>query len=328
MHMTTLASRLKKGAVLLLSISLLLGMAACGGSGTPGSSAESPVTLAGGVEDIQADSSNAAASEAPSLQAVAPAETTQAETSADPQVPETVPASEAPAGETAAPETIASESTAVEVEETLASESPASHTEESLESETATGTAEAIEGESAHAGETIAHAVEGETLSDAPETEGPAEEELFALPTVAAEDANATLYIGSECYFRELPVFIEGDVTAEAIIVKMAELTNWNLDLASPIVTGKGGATVLFAKTSSLYTGIPENQVQGFVVYDRVQLIDAILGSVKATLQHYYVTEEGDPASVSIWYAAAEDEPLSFPDLGLTIPMDAPYEGL
>ena len=316
MHMTTLASRLKKGAALLLSISLLLGMAACGGSGTPGSSAESPVTLAGGVEDIQADSSNAAASDAPSLQAEASAETNQAETMADPQTPETVSASEAPLDETAAPETSASESTAAEAEETLASESPASGTE---------GTSE---GESAHAGETIANAAEGETLSDAPETEAPAEEELFTLPTVAAEDANATLYIGSECYFRELPVFIEGDVTAEAIIAKMAELTNWNLDLASPIVTGKGGATVLFAKTSSLYTGIPENQVQGFVVYDRVQLIDAILGSVKATLQHYYVTEEGDPASVSIWYASAEDEPLSFPDLGLTIPMDKPYEGL
>ena len=316
MRTTTLASRLKKGAALLLSISLLLGMAACGGSGTPGSSAESPVTLAGGVEDIQADSSNAAASDAPSLQAEAPAETNQAETMADPQTPETVSASEAPLDETAAPETSASESTAAEAEETLASESPASGTE---------GTSE---GESAHAGETIANAAEGETLSDAPETEAPAEEELFTLPTVAAEDANATLYIGSECYFRELPVFIEGDVTAEAIIAKMAELTNWNLDLASPIVTGKGGATVLFAKTSSLYTGIPENQVQGFVVYDRVQLIDAILGSVKATLQHYYVTEEGDPASVSIWYASAEDEPLSFPDLGLTIPMDAPYEGL
>ena len=113
------------------------------------------------------------------------------------------------------------------------------------------------------------------------------------------------LYIGVGNQFAEYPVEYTGEldengqIPPEEVLAAMASLTGWNLDLAEPIFSGKGGITVSFADTSALFAGPPEEQREEFHVYDALQLDQTILDSLKKTLQCWAVDPElGDPDQV------------------------------
>ena len=143
----------------------------------------------------------------------------------------------------------------------------------------------------------------------------------------------AVLYIGVGNQFAEYPVEYTGEldengqIPPEEVLAAMASLTGWNLDLAEPIFSGKGGITVSFADTSALFAGPPEEQREEFHVYDALQLDQTILDSLKKTLQCWAVDPElGDPDQVEVWFCGADGGDLALPGTGVTIPAAQPYE--
>lgn len=148
-------------------------------------------------------------------------------------------------------------------------------------------------------------------------------------PTEQPESAEytATLYIGRDGQFQEYPVTSSEEITPEWLIAQMASLTGWNLDLAEPITSGKGGASVSFAESSSIVTGPPEPQKEEFFVYDSVELLQTILDSVQHTLQYYFVDPTlGDPQLLDLYFSL-DDEDIVLPD-GVVVPFDQPYAGV
>ncbi len=137
--------------------------------------------------------------------------------------------------------------------------------------------------------------------------------------------SSAVLYIGMNGSFTQYPASYTGQLTPEALISQISQLTGWNLELSDAVTTGKGGMTVSFSSNSSIVTGPPEPQKEEFFVYDNTQLIHTILDSVQRTLQYNFVDPElGDPASLDIYFCLEEgDIPLS--DLGTSLPRLEPY---
>ncbi len=155
----------------------------------------------------------------------------------------------------------------------------------------------------------------------------------------AAEDDSAenvyTLYIGRNEAFLEYSFVYEGElnelgmIPVEVLFSEMAKLTGWNLDLADEITSGRGGVTVSFADTCSLFTGPPEEQKEEFFVYDNLDLADLLLESVKRTLQYHFVNPElGDPLSLDVYFCGPDGGDIFLPGIGVSIPSDVPYEGL
>lgn len=144
----------------------------------------------------------------------------------------------------------------------------------------------------------------------------------------SVERSCAVLYIGVGNQFAEYPVEYTGEldengqIPPEEVLAAMASLTGWNLDLAEPIFSGKGGITVSFADTSALFAGPPEEQREEFHVYDALQLDQTILDSLKKTLQCWAV----DPDQVEVWFCGADGGDLALPGTGVTIPAAQPYE--
>ena len=141
------------------------------------------------------------------------------------------------------------------------------------------------------------------------------------------ETQEAVLYIGRDNDFKEYSLKYEGELKPETLIQGISNLTGWDLSLSDEVTTGKGGMTVSFAKTSALFVGPPENQKDEFFMYDAESLIPTILDSVKKTLQENFVDTSagGDPDSLNIYYCMEGDQPLTFDNINVTIPMDAPY---
>lgn len=141
------------------------------------------------------------------------------------------------------------------------------------------------------------------------------------------ETQEAILYIGRDNDFKEYALKYEGELKPETLIQGISNLTRWDLSLSDEVTTGKGGMTVSFAKTSALFVGPPENQKDEFFMYDAETLIPTILDSVKETLQENFVDTSagGDPDSLNIYYCMEGDQPLTFDNINVTIPMDAPY---
>ena len=113
-----------------------------------------------------------------------------------------------------------------------------------------------------------------------------------------------------------------GEDNPAALIDGIENLTGWNLSLADEVTTGKGGITVSFEKTSSLFTGKTESN-KDFSVIERKDLIFAILDSVKETMQMW--ANESNPDSVDVYFSASNDTPIFFEDLGVTLPIEKPY---
>lgn len=146
-------------------------------------------------------------------------------------------------------------------------------------------------------------------------------------PTPAEGEQTATLYIGTKAEgFTEYPMTYEGELTAEKLIQGIADLTGWNLTLAEPVISGKGGMSVCLSNESALFTGPPDPQKEEFHMYDVGQLAETILDSIQKTLQEGFTLEGGDPDALDIWYYMEGEQPLELPALGLSWPIDQPYQ--
>ena len=137
----------------------------------------------------------------------------------------------------------------------------------------------------------------------------------------------ATLYIGTKAGgFTEYPMAYEGELTPELLIQGIADLTGWNLTLSEPVISGKGGMSVCLSGESALFTGPPNPQKDEFHMFSADQLAETILDSIQKTLQKGFVLEPGDPDALDIWYYMEGEQPLTLPNLGLSWPIDQPYQ--
>lgn len=154
-----------------------------------------------------------------------------------------------------------------------------------------------------------------------PPAEGPDE------PTAPAVGQIAMVYIGTKTNgFTDYPMTYDGELTPEKLIQGIADLTGWDLTLAEPVISGKGGMSVCLSSESSLFTGPPDPQKDEFHVYDAGQLAEMILDSIQKTLQEGFTLEGGDPDALDIWYYMEGEQPLELPALGLSWPIDQPYQ--
>ena len=146
-------------------------------------------------------------------------------------------------------------------------------------------------------------------------------------PTPLTDEQTATLYIGTKAGgFNEYPMAYQGELTAEKLIQGIADLTGWDLTLAEDVISGKGGMSVCLSSESALFTGPPDPQREEFHVYDVGQLAETILDSIQKTLQEGFTGEGGDPDALDICYDMEGDQPLELPILGLSWPIDQPYQ--
>ena len=154
-----------------------------------------------------------------------------------------------------------------------------------------------------------------------PPAEGPDESTAPAVGQIAM------VYIGTKVNgFTDYPIVYDGDLTAEKLIQGIADLTGWDLTLAEEVTSGKGGMSVCLSSESALFTSPPDPQREEFHVYDVRQLAETILDSIQKTLQEGFTLEGGDPDALDIWYYMEGDQPLELPVLGLSWPIDQPYQ--
>ena len=151
--------------------------------------------------------------------------------------------------------------------------------------------------------------------------------EVPAEPTPPSVGKVAMVYIGTKAGgFTDYPITYDGNLTPEKLIQGIADLTGWDLTLAEDVISGKGGMSVCLSSESSLFTGPPDPQREEFHMYDVGQLAETILDSIQKTLQEGFTLEGGDPDALDIWYYMEGDRPLEHPALGLSWPIDQPYQ--
>lgn len=145
----------------------------------------------------------------------------------------------------------------------------------------------------------------------------------------SSQSPTVTLYIGTRTAgFQEYPLSVlgEGTVTPDILIEMMGGLTGWDLTLAEPVTDGKGGMSVCLAGSSSLFQGPPDPQKDEFHMYSAEQLAQTILDSIQKTLQENFVVPPGDPDNLDLYFYMEGEKPLELPDLGLSWPLDQPYQ--
>lgn len=172
--------------------------------------------------------------------------------------------------------------------------------------------------------------------SPAPEGGAPAPQEPSAPVTAPPEEKpdepapagqTATLYIGTRAGgFTEYPLTYQGELTAETLIQGIADLTGWDLTLAEPVTSGKGGMSVCLSRTCALFAGPPDPQKEEFYMFGLDDLAPTLLDSIQKTLQEGFTGEGGDPDALDIWYYLEGEEPLALPGLELSWPIDRPYQ--
>lgn len=146
-------------------------------------------------------------------------------------------------------------------------------------------------------------------------------------PTPAQDEQTATLYIGTKARgFIEYPMTFEGELTPELLVQGIADLTGWNLTLAEPVISGKGGMSVCLSNESALFTGPPDPQKEEFFMFGLEDLAETLLDSIQKTLQEGFTLEGGDPDALDIWYFMEGEQPLALPGLDKFWPIDQPYQ--
>ena len=144
---------------------------------------------------------------------------------------------------------------------------------------------------------------------------------------VSEDTQTATLYIGTQREgFSEYELSYKDTLTPEVLIQGIGDQTGWDLTLAEPVATGKGGMSVCLTGESSLFTGPPEPQKEEFHMYDGTQLAETILDSIQKTLQMGFTGEGGDPDALDIYFYMEGEQPLELPDLGLSWSLYEPYK--
>lgn len=153
----------------------------------------------------------------------------------------------------------------------------------------------------------------------------PADQSTDPAPT--EDEQTATLYIGTKAKgFTEYPMTYEGELTPETLIQGIADLTGWNLTLAEPVVSGKGGMSVCLSNESALFTGPPDPQKEEFFMFGLDDLAETLLDSIQKTLQEGFTLEGGDPDALDIWYYMEGEQPLELPGLDRYWAIDQPYQ--
>ncbi len=146
-------------------------------------------------------------------------------------------------------------------------------------------------------------------------------------PPLEPSSSTATLYVGTQDdTFAEYPMVYQGDQTPELLISGLEALTGWDLSLADSVYSGKDGISVTFDADGTLFTLDAGDAQAGFRIQEPELLARTILDSIQATLQRNFVLDPSDPAILDIWYALADDQPLSIPQLDKTWPLDQPYQ--
>ncbi len=166
-------------------------------------------------------------------------------------------------------------------------------------------------------------------------TAPPAPSETIAPTTALAPSTEpseptgktALLYVGTQdTQFVSYPLVYHGALTAEQLISGLAALTGWDLSLADQVYSGKGGMTVTFASTATLFTLDSSGAQEGFQISDPPLLARTILDSIQWTLQNAFVQFPGDPTILDIWYAVEDSLPLELPEIEKFWPLDVPYQ--
>lgn len=151
--------------------------------------------------------------------------------------------------------------------------------------------------------------------------------EAPSSPAPPADEQTAALYIGTKAGgFSEYPMTYEGELTPETLIQGVADLTGWDLTLAEPVVTGKGGMSVCLSGECALFVGPPDPQKEEFFMFGLDDLAETLLDSIQKTLQMGFTGEGGDPDALDVWYYLEGEQPLELPGLGLSWPLDQPYQ--
>lgn len=106
---------------------------------------------------------------------------------------------------------------------------------------------------------------------------------------------------------------------ADELIAIIADLTGWNLTLASPVSVSPGSFTIYFAEDSSIYTGAVDSAKSDFAITDRKQLATTILDSIVENMNTAYNEE------LTIYFAAADGSDIAVPGTDMTVSASEPY---
>lgn len=148
-----------------------------------------------------------------------------------------------------------------------------------------------------------------------------------ASSSESSDTAGLTLRVGMDGKFTDYPWEYTGKLNdagvvppAEAIAA-LGELTGWDLSLADEVTDGKGGMTVTFAESCSIFTGPPEQQKEEFHMYSADQLAATVLDSIRQTLETNYGGTEG----LDVYFCGPDGGDLVLDNLGVTISSTRPY---
>lgn len=136
-----------------------------------------------------------------------------------------------------------------------------------------------------------------------------------------------TLRVGMDGKFTDYPWEYTGELNDAGVvppaetIAALGELTGWDLSLADQVTDGKGGMTVTFAESCSIFTGPPQQQKEEFHMYSAEQLAATILDSVRQTLETNYGGTEG----LDVYFCGPDGGDLLLDNLGVTISSTKPY---
>lgn len=106
---------------------------------------------------------------------------------------------------------------------------------------------------------------------------------------------------------------------ADTLIAIIADLTGWNLNLASPVSISPGSFTIYFAEDSSIYTGAVDSTKSDFAITDKKQLATTILDTIVENMNTAYNEE------LTIYFAAADGGDIVVPGTDMTISASEPY---
>lgn len=169
---------------------------------------------------------------------------------------------------------------------------------------------------------------------------GSAKDETPAATTAAASTAATTeaekpllvVSIGTEGNMKNYDYFCEAanpgsaslswnasNPDADTLIAIIADLTGWNLTLASPVSVSPGSFTIYFAEDSSIYTGAVDSAKSDFAITDKKQLAATILDSIVENMNTAY------NEVLTIYFAAADGSDIAVPGTDMTISASEPY---